>query len=89
MLTVCLKAGLFLLEKAATVALKKKESNIGIQLHRRDISFLDLSCPSDNCSTSKSFKDFIFVMNLGRWSITKLATFAMHRRGLPLLQQGG
>ena len=42
MLTVCLKAGLFLLEKAATVALQKKESNIGIQLHRRDISFLNL-----------------------------------------------
>ncbi len=28
-------------------------------------------------------------MNLGCWSITELATLAMHRRGLQSLQQGG
>ncbi len=80
MLTICLKARLFPLEKPTTVALetlngKGKQGHTAIQ---QGYQFSSTYNVPQTTAVLVTLSKTSYFMNLGCWSITKLATFAMH-----------
>jgi len=81
MLTICLKARLFPLEKPTTVALEtlsgkgKQYRHTAIQ---QGYQFSSTCNVPQTTAVLVTLSKTSYFMNLGCWSITKLATFAMH-----------